>query len=460
MTGNRISIFGVAALTAIAGSAFGQGSIGPDVIAGSITGPQKWGTIGGVTSYSIGTESCNIGDEDLLWDDELNDGTPANLHPLMGQNIFRLKDGRFEQLGQSWLKHAFLALNLSGLCSNNCQPSSLGSNGLGPGCNDPYSAGLNGSQTGLGPKFEVNPVKGEYPWPFTGDGQSGNSLYKRIQVNNDDLNPSLNPGALYFGEGQYISPDDAAAGNDDNNASYRRINVGSFSGGGYNLSFTGSTQRGKPAIQAWQDFDPAVTLEYFDVPFDGRYIVGYKVTDNGDGTWHYEYAIQNLNGDRAAGSFSVPIGAGVTVTNVGFHDVDYHSGEPFDNTDWNATVTSDSVTWSSPNPHSVDPNSNALRWGTLYNFRFDADSPPENVDTVLGMFKPSATNEFAIPGAGPASLADCVADTNGDGVLSPADFSAWVAAFNAMAPECDQNDDGACSPADFSAWVSNYNAGC
>ena len=76
------------------------------------------------------------------------------------------------------------------------------------------------------------------------------------------------------------------------------------------------------------------------------------------------------------------------------------------------------------------------------------------------MFKPSATNEFAIPGAGPASLADCIADTNGDGVLSPADFSAWVAAFNAMAPECDQNDDGACSPADFSAWVANYNAGC
>ncbi len=55
---------------------------------------------------------------------------------------------------------------------------------------------------------------------------------------------------------------------------------------------------------------------------------------------------------------------------------------------------------------------------------------------------------------------DCLADTNGDGMLSPADFSAWVAAFNAMAPACDQNDDGACSPADFSAWVANYNAGC
>ena len=54
----------------------------------------------------------------------------------------------------------------------------------------------------------------------------------------------------------------------------------------------------------------------------------------------------------------------------------------------------------------------------------------------------------------------CLADTNGDGMLSPADFSAWVAAFNAMAPECDQNSDGLCSPADFSAWVANYNAGC
>ncbi len=54
----------------------------------------------------------------------------------------------------------------------------------------------------------------------------------------------------------------------------------------------------------------------------------------------------------------------------------------------------------------------------------------------------------------------CVADVNADGMLSPADFSAWVSAFNAMAPECDQNADGTCSPADFSAWVGNYNAGC
>ncbi len=54
----------------------------------------------------------------------------------------------------------------------------------------------------------------------------------------------------------------------------------------------------------------------------------------------------------------------------------------------------------------------------------------------------------------------CTGDTNGDGSLTPADFSAWIAAFNAMAPACDQNGDGLCTPADFSAWINNYNTGC
>ncbi|MEO0632347.1 MAG: FG-GAP repeat protein, partial [Planctomycetota bacterium] len=54
----------------------------------------------------------------------------------------------------------------------------------------------------------------------------------------------------------------------------------------------------------------------------------------------------------------------------------------------------------------------------------------------------------------------CPADTNGDGLVTPADLNAWVLAFNAQAPECDQNGDGLCTPADFNAWVLNFNAGC
>ena len=55
---------------------------------------------------------------------------------------------------------------------------------------------------------------------------------------------------------------------------------------------------------------------------------------------------------------------------------------------------------------------------------------------------------------------ECAADVNGDGAVTPADFTAWVAAFNAQAPGCDQNGDGTCTPADFTAWVANFNAGC
>ena len=54
----------------------------------------------------------------------------------------------------------------------------------------------------------------------------------------------------------------------------------------------------------------------------------------------------------------------------------------------------------------------------------------------------------------------CLADVNGDGAVTPTDFTAWVGAYNSNAPECDQNGDGMCTPTDFSAWVSNYNAGC
>ncbi|MEO1583175.1 MAG: GC-type dockerin domain-anchored protein [Planctomycetota bacterium] len=54
----------------------------------------------------------------------------------------------------------------------------------------------------------------------------------------------------------------------------------------------------------------------------------------------------------------------------------------------------------------------------------------------------------------------CLADTNGDGVASPQDFTAWVLAYNNQTAACDQNGDGLCTPQDFTAWVGNYNEGC
>ncbi|RNC82171.1 MAG: hypothetical protein ED559_10430 [Phycisphaera sp.] len=52
---------------------------------------------------------------------------------------------------------------------------------------------------------------------------------------------------------------------------------------------------------------------------------------------------------------------------------------------------------------------------------------------------------------------DCC-DTNQDGYCTPADFTAWVAAFNSNMPTCDSNQDSVCDPTDFTAWLNAYNA--
>ncbi|GAB5496510.1 MAG: hypothetical protein Phyf2KO_15900 [Phycisphaerales bacterium] len=59
-----------------------------------------------------------------------------------------------------------------------------------------------------------------------------------------------------------------------------------------------------------------------------------------------------------------------------------------------------------------------------------------------------------------ALVPNCAADVNGDGALTPTDFTAWIDAFNNNTAGCDQNNDGMCRPTDFTAWIDNFNAGC
>ncbi len=72
----------------------------------------------------------------------------------------------------------------------------------------------------------------------------------------------------------------------------------------------------------------------------------------------------------------------------------------------------------------------------------------------------AVTPTIAIDPDAPSDGVTCVGDTNGDGALTPADFSAWIMAFNSQSDSCDQNGDGECTPADFSAWIMNFNLGC
>jgi hypothetical protein len=353
----------------------------PDVIVGDLHNVIGWGSVGSVSAFSVGTTSCNVGTCELLWESD------NNQHPVIGQGLFRLKDGRFEQVGQSWLKHGFFALS-ENLCSNDCVDS--GFDRLGVNCSDPYDADLNGAQFRLGPKFEVNAYTGEFAYPPTDGDMNGDAIYKRMQVHNDDLDPTLNDGAVYFVEGHYVTADDAAAGNHYNNASYRQVQV-SGSSGVYSLSLRGETQRTEPAVVAWARQMKGVRLTKVDVPGDGRFHVAARAVPNVDGTYRYEYAVHNLNSHRSAMAFAVPVPAGGTVTNVGFHDVEYHSGEPFDGTDWASSIvqgpSGPMLQWSTED-HAQNTDANALRWGTLYNFRFDLDLPPALGEATVGLFRP------------------------------------------------------------------------
>jgi hypothetical protein len=422
---------------------------------------------GTTTSYSIGTDACNIGTAPLNWI-EL-----AAEHPTISQNVYRLKNGRIEQLGQSWLKHSFCALQ--GTTCSACTPFCGGCcDHLGVGCSDPYTAQRNGGQARLGPKSEVNVFTGVYPWPHGARNVVGDILYKRIQIPNADLDPALNAGALYFGEGQYVTHDDATALNNFNNGSYKRLVVGAFAGAppGYTITFTGTTARQKSAIQAWKDHglglntpDPNVFIVNVNVPAEGRFFLGYKVTDLGGGQWHYEYAIQNLNSHRSGGSFSVPLAAGVVVSNVEFHDVNYHSGEPYANTDWPSNVGGGAVAWSSPQTFVQNPNSNALRWGTLYNFRFDANVAPVSGNVTLGLFRTGTPSEViataSIPGTPPPP--ECACDYNDSNTLDSQDFFDFLAGFFASDPAADFNNSGTVDSQDFFDFLACFftpPAGC
>jgi hypothetical protein len=169
-----------------------------------------------------------------------------------------------------------------------------------------------------------------------------------------------------------------------------------------------------------------------------RHWLAARATDLGGGQWHYEYALFNQNSDRSFSSFALPASPRMVVTNIGFHDVPYHSGDGynstpenvvnFDGTDWPGVHAESTVAWNMI-PASPVENSNALRWGTMYNFRFDCNLPPVGGNVTLGLFKPatglpdSVVITSIIPGAAPPL---CPTDLNNSGATDIDDLLAVI----------------------------------
>ncbi len=411
---------------------------GPDVIVGDLIGLQQFGgSSGGQVGLAVGTDSCNAGQIDLNWF-----ANPSNDHPVIPQNLYRMSGGatndeRFEQVGQSSVKHAFTALTQN-ICGFGC--NGVGGTRLGSGCSDPYSASLN-SGPSLGSRAWINPFTGAFP---RNEGATPNNNHSghvhtgpshRILTAIADLSTSVNVGATYYAEGQYITPHEyvwcqANPGqcNMNNNVSYRRYNV---NGAGSPFTFTpsGATVRTKPALIAWTG---STQVEIRPDPAnDGIGTVAYKVTNPSPGVWHYEYAIYNQNLDRGIQSFSVPVGGGVTLSNVGFHAPPQHPGWTLDGTaasagyssaPWVGTEAGGAITWNSET-FSFNQNANALRWGTLYNFRFDSNRPPQTMNATVGFYKTGDPITVPVQGPAPAAAANVsvsgrVTSAGGQGIKS------------------------------------------
>jgi hypothetical protein len=404
--------------------------IGADVIMGGIHQINTYGPVGGIYAYIFSSQTCNIGDQHLEWD---NYGTPT-----FAMNAYRLHKGRLVQIGLGWVKHACCVANSNNpaICMGmTCQGGPGGV--LRVGCLDVYSASWNANQVYLGPRVGINPFSGALS---SLPGGTGNAIFRRVQVHVSDMSPVTYPDALYFVESVYVATDDAQNENWYNNASYRRTTVNAS----YVMSLVDTIQPTVPAIYAWADYDSGAVITPVDVPDEGRFYVASKVIDNGNGTWRYEYAVYNLFSHRSGGSFSVPIASGANVTGIGFHAPLYHSGEQQDNTPWNVNIGPGAVTWTTAHSYLQNPNANAIRWGTMYNFWFTADRPPADAYATLDLFIPGTPGSVPAFVSAPAGL-PCIGDLNGDDAVDVLDLlmllDAWGGCTDCGACSADLNGD-------------------
>ncbi|MBL8879670.1 MAG: hypothetical protein JNG88_11175 [Phycisphaerales bacterium] len=451
----------------ISAACFGQecDSIGPDAYLGGIPAIANYSAIAGWESVSFGTIVCNIGDAEV---DFVHN---TNRHPIIGFNVYRLKTtsgvARFDQVGQGWLFHEFLALSNAQCCSD-CQPTN-GST-LGIHCSSPDSASITGQTARLGPRWQVNAFTGEFVMPFANPPVSGNQ--RRVEMRIEDIEPTAG-GTRYFAEQFVIAPDDAQAGNGLNNATWREMAV-TGSGSAWTFSLLGGSHPGEPILEAWRSARPDVELIEISVPDEGRFVLGVEVTPLEDGNYSYQYTLYNANSHRAARSVAIAARPITEVTQPEFRDVDYRGGDGENNTnvdgaDWPFARTATEIRWDGPT-YQQNANGNALRFGTAYRFGFVANAPPARGRLELGLFRLGSPDSVVVDVPAPRSFR--VGDLNCDGTVNNFDIDAFVAAlsdpaaYEAQYPDCDRmladiNADGLVNNFDIDLFVVCVaNGGC
>ena len=461
---NQQSITALCLLTLAASQTLAE----PDLIVSDITSATTFGSVDDKIAYSFGTTICNIGDSEAAW----IDGT--NQNPLISQTLYRLADGQIQQLGIGFAHYATPPLSANA-CGLGCTPA--GFNALGAGCSTTSSAAIHGLQATLGPRTEIDPYTGDYPYPFTSIGQTGDAIYKRLQVNIADIS---DPSDLYFVETQIITSAETTPQTRANNVSYRQV---TFAPGSATATVIGPTYTEQPAIFAWRDHgngigipDPSVLIAAVTIPQNGIIHIASKCTAQDNGDWRYDYALHNQNASKAPANLNHSIGMLDDTHSYTFDGVSYHDDidELIDPTQWNVLlVHCESIAnWTPDEWHLFLPSMNSVRWGTTYTFSFQTAQEPDILGLgdisinylskdsfsylpLEGMVGPTLNDFPCIPGCTIADIAEPY------GTLNFFDVSAFLSAFASQDPAVDfALPSGSFDFFDVSAFLSSFSAGC
>ena len=327
------------------------------------------GEIGMSYSYTM----CNPGTVSMAWSAPMNPN-----HPMFAFSIVRESNGRLEQItnnATTFVKHAFAAANTSSVCGTYTTTGT----GLRVGCSDTYGASTNASRTYLGPSNEIDPWTGiwtpvgsyfdrsepDVGAPANSDGVRSltnstggvfvDPVKNRVTLREQDL---LVPGRLFHCMHIIVRGEDGDSHFD--NLGHRQFTA-VWNGTTWQFANTGVPFTNGSVLNQWAG---ATVNSARNGEDDGHFLVASKATDNGNGTWHYEYIVQNFDNARGGATLRIPMCYSTTATNVSFRDTD---GDVLN--EWTWSRVGNELVFSAP-------ANNPLDWNTMFNFSFDCNVAP------------------------------------------------------------------------------------
>ncbi|MFK8011438.1 MAG: hypothetical protein AB8B80_05320, partial [Marinicellaceae bacterium] len=329
-------------------------------------------------------ELKNVGTADVPWHFKYsgnNEPYDNDQHPFLTWSIYREVDGRFEQLSNSGVKHAFFTIN------SNCDVDCGGGDILWLGCEDVYGVSNNDSTSAMGPRVEIEADSGIWencgtffdPEPCSGnqrnfsDGPGQFRLIANTAELTDDANDAL------FLQAWYLIRDDI---NIFNSMGYRSINP-TPNGGGWNMN-AGNTFTNGAALDNYVDPNNIGENEFTQTveSGEGQFAVAVKVELLDSGLYRYNYAVENYEFDPRFIQYRLPMIDNAILTDLVFNDPDQD-----DANDWQFEVTEGQLSITG----TVD---NEQDWGEMFSFSFTTNLMPKSDEFVIGA---ANIDELALP---------------------------------------------------------------